>query len=154
MLYAVPNSLFNWDFDIQDENGQSVADVRLSNWIERGAISVPGQECTVRREIPLGAYLLEQHGRLVAQAEKPSAFFREFTVTHEGRTFTLKAWSALRRAMVLIENDVVVGRVAPESFFSRRMRVELPEEMPLVLKTFVIWLTMVLWKREADASHA
>jgi hypothetical protein len=150
MLTAVPNSLFSWDFDIRDENGQSVADVRLSNWRERGAISVPGQECRVYRQSLLGAFVLEQNGAILVKAEKPSALFREFTVTHEARTYTLKAWSPMRRAMALYENDAVIGKLIPESFFSRRIRVELPVDMPLMLASFVIWLTMLLWKREAD----
>ena len=152
MLIAVPNSLFSWDFDIQDENGQSVADVRLSNWLERGAISVPGQECRVFRESLFGAFVLEQNGTALAKAEKPSALFREFTITHGARTYTLKAWSPMRRAMVLYENGAVIGKLDPEAFFSRRIRVELPVDMPLLLAAFVIWLTMVLWRRESGGA--
>jgi hypothetical protein len=151
MLTAVPKSWFSWDFNIQDENGQSVAEVRLSNWIDRGAISVPGRECKVTRQSLLGAFLLEQDGSVLAKAERPSPLLREFTITHEARTYTLKAWSVFRRAMVLYEGETMVGKLAPESFLTRRIRVELPVDMSLLPAMFVIWLTMVLWKRDAGA---
>jgi hypothetical protein len=152
MLTAVPKSWFSWDFDIQDENLQSIADVRLSNWLERGAISVPGMECKVSRQGLLGAFVLEQEGSILAQAEKPNALRREFIIKHNAKTYTLKAWTAFRRAMVLWEDEVVIGKLVPESFLSRRIRVELPVDMPLVLGLFVIWLTMVLWRRESRGS--
>jgi hypothetical protein len=154
MLTAVPKSWFSWDFDIQDESRQSIAEVRLSNWLERGAISVPGMDCKVSRQSVLGAFVLEQEGSILARAEKPNPFLREFIIEHDAKTYTLKAWSAFRRAMVLYKDGIVVGKLVPESFLTRSIRVELPEDMPLVLGLFVIWLTLVLWQRDSGASDS
>lgn len=69
----------------------------------------------------------------------------------EGRSFTLKALSAVRRATVLSEGGTVVGTIEPEGLLTRRARIKMTDELPLVLKLFVVWLTMLLWKRESGA---
>ena len=38
----------------------------------------------------------------------------------------------------------------PEGLFTRRARINLPEELPLPVRVFMIWLTVILWKRDAD----
>jgi hypothetical protein len=32
------------------------------------------------------------------------------------------------------------------------MNIDLPENLPLPVRAFVIWLTVLLWKREAQAA--
>jgi hypothetical protein len=152
ILIAVPKNWFCWDFDIQDENQRSLAEVRLSNWLDRGAISIPGNEYKVSRERLLGAFTLEQESTILARAEKPNLFLRQFIIESNARTYTLKAWSAMTRAMVLTEDEVVIGKLVPESFMTRRTKIELPEELPLFLRMFVVWLTMVLWKRDSESA--
>jgi hypothetical protein len=34
----------------------------------------------------------------------------------------------------------------------RRMNIDLPEELPLPARAFIVWLTVILWKRDADAA--
>ena len=154
MLTVVPKRWFSWDFDVEDDNRMPVGEVRLSAWRERGAVSAEGFENTVSRESALGAFVLERSGQVLARAEKPSAFRRTFAIEYDGKTYMLKALSAFGRAFVLYHDDLAIGTLAPTGFWTRRARVELPEDMPLTLKLFVIWLTLLHWKREADASHA
>jgi len=153
MWSAAPKHLFSWDFIIRDANHQSVAEVRLSYWRERGAVSYAGVEHKVLRQSALGAFVLEKDGVVVARAEKPSAFRKTFTIEHAGRQYTLKARSLGRREFVLYENEREIGTIAPEGPFTKRARVALPEELPLLLRLFVIWLTMLLWKRNSDAAE-
>lgn len=42
----------------------------------------------------------------------------------------------------------VVGKVEPEGLFTRSVSVELPEQWELAMRVFVVWLCMILWKRE------
>ena len=153
MWSAAPKHLFSSDFIIRDANHQSVAEVRLSSWRERGAVTCAGVEHKVLRQSAFGAFVLEKGGAVVARAEKPSAFHKTFTIEYEGRQYTLKARSLGRRELVLYENEREVGAIAPEGPFTRRARVALPEDLSLLLRLFVIWLTMLIWKRNSDAAE-
>lgn len=44
-----------------------------------------------------------------------------------------------------------VGSIAPERVFTRRATVELPCDMPAAVKMFIVWLVIIMWKRDADA---
>jgi hypothetical protein len=153
ILQAVPKAWLAWDFDVRDDGGQTLGEVRLSSWRERGAVCAAGLEYRVFRECLLGAFVLEEDGRPLARAVKTSALFRSFEIEHEGRSLTLKALSAVRRAMVLSEGEIVVGTIEPEGILTRRARIQMLDELPFVLKLFAIWLTMLLWKRESEAGN-
>jgi hypothetical protein len=49
MLTAVPKSWFSWDFTVMDGT-QSVGDVDVSCWREKGVITVEGAHYRVYRE--------------------------------------------------------------------------------------------------------
>jgi hypothetical protein len=56
------------------------------------------------------------------------------------------------RTFELHAGSTVVGSLSARGVFSRRMNVDLPETLPLAVRVFVVWLTVVLWKREAEAA--
>jgi hypothetical protein len=152
MWSAVPKHWFSWDFVVQDATLQPVAEVRLSSWRERGAIAAGGVEHKVSRQGILGAFVLLKDESVVASAEKPSAFRKSFQIDHEGRRYTLKGRSFWQRGLVLLEGEKEIGSLVPTGFFTRRAQVGLPEELPLILRLFVVWLAMLLWKRDSDAT--
>lgn len=41
-----------------------------------------------------------------------------------------------------------MGKIGPEGIFTRSVSVELPEEWELAVRVFVVWLCVVLWRRE------
>ncbi|MCX6559393.1 MAG: hypothetical protein NTZ26_02655 [Candidatus Aminicenantes bacterium] len=153
ILHAVPKAWLAWDFDVRDDADQPLGEARLSSWRERGAVCAGNVEYRVFRESLLGAFVLEKEGLPLARAVKPSALLRSFEIELEGRAFTLKALSPVRRAMVLSEGGVVVGTIEPEGILTRQARIKMLDELPLVLKLFVIWLTLLIWKRESDSGH-
>jgi hypothetical protein len=51
---------------------------------------------------------------------------------------------------VLLDNEQEVGSLVPRGMFTRKTSVSLPDELPLPVQMFVIWLT--LYQRETDAS--
>jgi len=152
MLTTVPKKRFTWDFEVQDDNQMPVGEVKLSAWRERGAISAQRFENKVFRESARGAFVLERNGFVQARAEKPSAFRRMFTIEHEGKTYTLKARSTWGRALVLPQDEMEIGKISPKGTLSRCARADLPEQLPLLLRLFVIWLTLLLWKRRSESS--
>jgi hypothetical protein len=151
MLEVVPTGWFSWDFTIS-EGSRPVAEFDISWWRERGELTVQGSTFRVSREGMLsGDFLLESDRGILARATKPSVLRRSFTVQSGTKTYTLQARSAFRRSFVLLDDDREVGAIAPHSAWTRRASANLPTDMPLPVQVFLVWLTLLLWKRESDS---
>jgi len=153
MLNAVPKSWFSWDFAVMDGT-RPVADIDMAFWRRQGTVTVQGLPFKVYREgLAGGAFLLEDPGgAVVARAEKPNALFRSFRVEHAGRTMILRAHTPFGRAFVLEDGQRTIGTIAPDRFWTRRTTARLPEDLPLPVRVFILWLVFVLWRREASES--
>lgn len=68
---------------------------------------------------------------------------------HDGeKTYRLKAeWFG--PSFIMLDNGQEVGSLVPRGMFTRKTSVSLPDELPLPVQMFVIWLT--LYQRETDA---
>jgi hypothetical protein len=154
MLIAIPKQWFSWKFTVTD-GSQPVAEIDISQWREKGRLTVEGVDYRVYRENMMsGDFILESAGSVVARAQKPSAFHRTFEISHDGDHYTLQAESAFRRTFLLLSGERQIGSLSPERMMSRRAAVDLPAELPLAVRVFVIWLALILWKRAADAGAA
>ncbi len=151
-LRVAPRAWYSYEFNVES-GGRIVAEIALSSWRERATLMIDGRRYKAYRErFFAGAFILESDGAVVARAEKPSAFRREFVVDHAGTRWTLRAPSPLRRQFTLLSGDLEVGFVRPESAFRRAAAVMLPSALPLPLSVFVVWLVLLMWKRDADAA--
>ena len=152
MLHIDPTSWYSWDFTVSDES-RPVADLAMSWWREKGVLAVDGVTFRVYREgLASGAFILEGPGGVLARAEKPSAFRREFVMRHDGREYTLRPRSMFGRAFILMAGSRELGSVAPHSAFGRKAAADLPPELPVPVRAFIVWLVMIAWKRAQDAS--
>ncbi len=88
------------------------------------------------------------------RAVKPSAFRNLFEIEFGPKHYVLSPRSAFRRDRLLYDDGQEIGVIAAEGPMSRRARIELPDDLPLVLTLFLAWLTLLQWKRDADASAA
>jgi len=151
VLKLVPKHWFSWDFAVLDDRG-IVADIDISWWREKGVPTVQGASHPVYRErLMSGDFILESAGSILARARKPSAFRRCFKVEHAGRQYTVRAQSAFRRTFVVLDGDIGIGSISPDGIFTRRASVDLPEDMPLPMRVFIVWLAVILWKRASDS---
>ena len=152
MLTAIPKAWFSWDFTVL-EGAQPVADIDVSWWRESGSLRVQGTSYQVYREgVMSGAFILESAGTVLARAEKPSAFRRLFLLEHAGRQYTLR--SAFWGRFLLSDDSREIGSLSRESIFMRRARVDLPEDLPLSVRIFIVWLAVIMWKRDSDSAGA
>ena len=149
VLTLTPKSWGSWNFAVSDGERQ-LADVRLSWWREKGMLSLEDGDYDVYRESLLGDFVLERAGSIVARASKPSVFERCFVISYHEKSYTLRARAALRRAFVVMDGSLEVGSIVPESIWTRRATVQLPDEWPLAVQSFAMWLTIVHWKRDAS----
>ena len=151
MLQIVPMHWYSWDVRVTGESNP-VADITVSSWRDKGALTIGQTTYSLYREGPMsGAFVLEREGTVLAQAEKPSLFRREFVIRHRDREYTLRRESLFRRAFVLLDGSQQIGSVAPESAFTRKAAASLPHDLPLPVRMFIVWLTMISWRREQNS---
>jgi hypothetical protein len=150
VLTLTPRSAFSWNFSVLDGE-RPLADVNLSSWRERGTISVDGLDYSIDRESALGDFVLERSGSVLARAEKPSAFQRAFIIRYKQKPYTLKAESVFRQTFVLLDGDHQIGSIVRKSAWTRQSVVTLPDDWPLAVKSFAIWLTIMHWRRDASS---
>jgi hypothetical protein len=151
-MLAIPRNWFSWDFTLFDE-GHSLAKIRMSSWREKGTLTIADQTYRVYREgLFSGSFILESRGTVLARAAKPSAMTRRLVVDCGGSEFELKPLSAFSRKFQLRSGGAIVGTLSPGGFLSRRMNVELSPDLPLPARVFVVWLAVLLWKRESESA--
>jgi hypothetical protein len=56
--------------------------------------------------------------------------------------------------MVLLVDEREVGEIAPASLWSRRATARFPDTLALPMQVFLLWLAVLLWKRDSDAAAA
>lgn len=148
MLKVIPKA-WSYAFSVTDGTETGAHTVDLSWWADKGELRV--RNTTYRAHRDQSSYVLESEGEVLARAERPRKWFREFVIEHEGRRYTLSAKSAFRRQFVLLDGDQPVGSISPEGLFTRKAAVELPKSLPLFLQLFIVWLAMTLRKHESYA---
>jgi hypothetical protein len=155
MLSASPRRWLSWDYSVTDPEGAEVARVTIGSWREKGTVIMAEGEYRVYRQGLTGPFVLESiDGSTAASAVKPSALQRKFAVRSGDREYTLEAAGALSREFGLFDGDRRVGAVVPASWLSRRARADFDAEIPPPLQAFVLWLTLLMWKRSSDSSVA
>jgi hypothetical protein len=155
MLQISPMRWFSWDFTVERDD-RVVAELDISWWRERGALLVDREAFSIVREgvISSDFRMTASDGTVVATASKPSVLRRCFEVVHAGHTVTLGARSAWGRTMDVHLDGRAVGAITPAGAWSRRAFADLPASLPLPVQVFVVWLAVLLWKREQDAAAA
>ena len=149
-LALLPRRCYSWDFTLVSGDGTQ-ARLDLSSWREKGVVTIGDYDHRVYREgMVSGDFVIERGGQALARATKPSAFRSTIVITHGGRQYTLRKKSVWKRAFVLLEGHKEVGSLSPNSWLTRDATVSLPADWPLAVKTFVTWLAIILWKREAS----
>jgi hypothetical protein len=146
-LQIVPTHWYSWDVTLADES-RSVAGITLSSWREKGELTIDGGTYRVSREgMVSGDFVLEGRGGTVARATKPSVFRRELVIRYADRTYMLRPQSAFGRTFVLWEGSRELGSIAPHSAFTCKADADLPQDLPLTLRAFIVWLVLMSWKR-------
>ncbi len=152
MLRSIPNHWFTWNCEVLEGNAR-VASIYFNGWGEAGELIVEGFRYRVYRESPLsGTFILEEDDNSIAWAEKPNPLFRVFSVNYGGNQYELKAESPFGKTFVLQEYEQLLGSIYPENVFTRRAIVDLPENIPLAVRIFMVWLVMILWRRQQRQS--
>jgi hypothetical protein len=145
----VPHGWLSWDFSVV-QGDSVVAEIEIPRWRKKDVLKVGGLHYAAYREGLIGgAFILALDTTQLARAERTNWISRSFTIKHGERTYRLRAaWFG--SSFILMDNGKEVGSLVPRGIFTRKTSVSLPDELPLPVQMFVIWLT--LYQREADAS--
>jgi hypothetical protein len=145
----IPHSWLSWDFSVV-QGDTVVAEIEIPRWRKKDVLKVGGLHYAAYREGVIGgAFVLALDTTQLARAERTNWASRSFTIKHGEKTYRLKAeWFG--SSFILLDNGQEVGALVPRGMFTRKTSVRLPEELPLPVQMFVIWLT--LYQRETDAS--
>jgi len=150
MLEAIPLNWFSCDFLLKDQE-ETIANIDISLWREKGVITIDHEEYRVNREgILSSAFILWRDNEIFARAEKPNALSRQIVIEHGELKFTLRPRHVLSRSFMLIGEKGIIGNLSPKRLLSRRMKINFSDTVPIPIKMFVIWLTIILWRRDAD----
>lgn len=95
-----------------------------------------------------GKFQLTSNGRRVASAVR-SGLHRSLAVQADTRILLLKPASPFGRGFTVVENDAPIGSIAPASWFSRKCRAQLPDDLAPEIQVFLIWLVLLIWWRLA-----
>ncbi len=153
-LVATRKNVFSWDFAVTDGSA-AVAEISLS-WLRgKGTLTVEGRNYPVHREGLIGgAFCLEGDDAVMARAERSSPFSRSFEIQHQDRHYLLKRKSLLGRKYLLTAGNDEVGSITVEGIPSHRLRGVFPEELPLPVRVFILWLVALFRKRASRRAHS
>jgi hypothetical protein len=87
--------------------------------------------------------------------EKPSVWRSRLIFEYVNNHYELKKASVWGSAFVLLREGVgPVGSIRSKGLFKREWTVEMPEELPLEVRVFIMWLMIILYKRAMAAAGA
>ena len=145
MLKVIPKG-WSYAFKVMDGTESVAEAVNLSFWQDKSELRIQGNVYQARRD--RSSYVLESAAGVLARAEWPRRWRRELGIEHADHRYTLRAKSAFRGELLLLEGSAQIGSISPEGLFTRKAEVELPQKLPLFVKVFIIWLAMTIWKQE------
>jgi hypothetical protein len=152
MLEAIPTNFLSTRFRLQQEN-QLLGEVDTSFWREKGRVELEDGTYQLFREGQFsGDFMLEHNGNLVARASKPSALQNRFEVELLNRRLALRQLSWWNRRFGVFDGEKQIGSIYPLGIFTRRTNIDLPDDWPLAIQTFLFWLAFVIWKRQSHAA--
>jgi hypothetical protein len=151
MIRCIPKGLCSRNFDIAGGGHSASAEF---DWIgEQGSITVDGKYHDVRKHgVFSGHWTLDANSTPVTSAQKSSIFTRTFELQTSSGAVILRAQSALGRTM-LLEGAGFDGVIAPVHPLTRRASIT-GQISDFRAACFAFWLTVLLWRREAQANNS
>jgi len=151
MLYAVPKSIFSWDFHVYHGN-TLLAVIDMAWLVEGGDFQYEEKAYYLKKEGMLsGNFSLESDGRVIAQAKK-TPLVRCFEVENGVHHYSLAAASPFTRNFLLRQQEGIVGEIAPNHPLTRKCTINLPEDISVPTRLFMFWLVLLMWRRVAVAT--
>lgn len=129
-------------------DGESVGELSFPTFGPSTATPIAGLRYRMRRAGVLrDTFTLVVDGAPVAHATQRDTLRREFAVEAGERLLSLRAESLLRSGYLLLEGNRVVGSLRPAGLLRRGIEADLPDDLPLEVGVFLLWVVLLLWRR-------
>ncbi len=155
MLTAKPTGLLSKNF-IVSKDGVQLCKIEQSGGRERAEFVADGEKYVAKNELLGGDFLLEHRGQIIARADK-RALRRVFDVminpgSSAERSFELKVGGIFGTGgrYTLEENGRKVGELVKTPFV-RSAQANLPQDVPLPVQAFLLWIGLMMWRRERNS---
>lgn len=151
MLEARSRGVFTSASDVVGPDGEELGWYR-TGFLGGGSMVVNQFPYRVSRA-GFGGWAVEQEGvpGTVARALRARIFRTAYEVDWDGGQMTVERVGFGFR-MHLVRDDEVVGSVSPRHIFSKSWIGEFPDDVPLVVATFVLWLVERLRRSSGAAA--
>jgi hypothetical protein len=133
-------------------DGTEIGQIDCGGASGTATITIGGLTCTpIIDSVLRGKYHLDKNGTLIAGAQAAGFWFRYFNIQVDAKSYVLKMASWFGRRFALMESGTELGRIGVTNAFSGRCKAELPDDLPLEVQAFLIWLVISTWRRAAVA---
>ncbi len=133
-------------------DGAEIGQIDCGGASGTATIAIGGETCTpVTDSLLRRKFHLEKNGTPIASAQSAGFWFRYFNIQAGTKPYVLKMASWFGRRFALMEDGTERGRIGVTNAFSGRCRAELPDDLPLEVQAFLIWLVISTWRRAVIA---
>lgn len=147
MLQCTPTGWMETSYQIS-EDGRPLALLKPSAWREAATLTLDGADYRLYRRGWRGPFVLEYNGATLAEAHKPSAWRDQFEISIAGERLNLRRESPWRYGWRLERDGQPIGVLRSTGFWKRTIEAELPEQLPLAVRLFMLWLTLLVKRRD------
>lgn len=131
-------------------DGAPVTEITFPVFGPSSATPIAGQTYRMRRSGTLRErFMLEcdqDETRLVVSATQRDPMRRDFAIETNGRRLTMRAASLLRSEYQLFDGDRPIGAIRPAGALHRGAEADLPNDLPLEVRVFLVWVALLLWR--------
>jgi len=121
----------------------------------KGSFQLDGEEFTIE---PKGFFqseaVLKKGSSVIAKVKKNSVFRRRFEVSSAGHRLVLESKKWTGRDYVLLLGNQEVGWVRREGLTGKKIELEFPDEVPVVIQILLTYVVLSQARREAAAGAA
>jgi len=144
----IPRAWYSSDYRILSE-GVQLTCLKFESGPERSIFTLAGNIYLARKEKWNSSnFFLYLEKTQIIRAEKPNWLSKTISFEHQNRLYTLNSGF---NGFTLNSFGIEVGSIKKPRWFSRAAVASLPEEFPLPVSIFTIWLVLLMWKRDADS---
>jgi hypothetical protein len=146
-LACVRDPIRNWDYTVTDESGD-VGGLAFEWPFERGIVQTGGRIHRILKHGSFsGRWTLECGEEVAAEGNKPSMMSRRYVLQFGTRQISLKPEFIFIRPFQIVENEQVLGRIAPVHPLAWDSTVRCSDSVPKLIQLFCLWLTVLSWRR-------
>ena len=152
VLFAEPLSWASFGARILDGETE-LTELRITAFRGKGSFELEGEEFVIQ---PEGFFqsraILKKGNSVIARVEKPSILRRRFEISSAGHHLRLESKGFMGREYTLFLGSQEVGTVKREGFVGKKLRLDFPDEVPLVVQVLIAYVVLTQARREAAAA--